>query len=179
MAKKIKTAVLEEDAFVALLTSALEVYDKETYGLLIGYSIKDKIKIKNAIPCQNAVRKKNEVYIRPSHETKIRFFLGNLTGHKIIGDFHSHPLWPRYLSDYDVKDMVENGERITLLIVIEKFKRKFAWHYNKKDKSLMGTIDDKYFVIVKVYMRDYGRKAIRKLKICCNYIKKLNKLNCE
>ncbi|MBW2990387.1 Mov34/MPN/PAD-1 family protein [Candidatus Woesearchaeota archaeon] len=179
MPRKISTAVIQEQAFVSLLTAALEVYNKETFGLLVG-SVKEgryksQIIIKNALTYQNATRKEKEVSIWPSRDARIRYVINYLSGCKIIGEFHSHTYGVDHLTKHDIKDMIEDGERFSLLISIEPAEFAEKWFYDKKNKSLHGTVNDDYFITIKVYAREYDKKVVRKLKLECPYIEKLNK----
>jgi len=179
MPRKITTAVIKEQAFVALLTAALEVYNKETFGLLVGTvkegRYKSQLIIKNALTYQNATRKKGEVSVWPSRDAKIRYVINYLSGCKIIGEFHSHTYGVDYLTEHDIKDMIEDGERFSLLICVDPVEEREEWYYDKKKKSLHGTVNDNYYITIKVYAREYDKKVVRKLKIECPYIKKLNK----
>lgn len=179
MPRKISTAVIQEQAFISLLTAALEVYNKETFGLLVG-SVKEgryksQVIIKNALTYQNAIRKKGEVSIWPSRDYKIRYVINYLSGCKILGEFHSHTYGVDHLTKHDIKDMIEDGERFSLLICVEPAEFKERWYYDKKNKSLQGTVNDDYFLTIKVYAREFGSRVIRKLKIECHYIQKLNR----
>jgi len=179
MPRKISTAIIQEQALVALLTAALEVHPKETFGLLIGSvhegRYKSQLIVKNALTYQNATRKEREVSIWPSRDSKIRYVVNDLSGCKILGEFHSHTCGINYLSEYDIKDMIEDGERFSLLIAVKSTKERGEWYYDKKDKSLHGTVQEDYNIIIKVYAREYDSKVVRKLKIECPYIKILNK----
>lgn len=179
MPRKISTAIIEEQALVSLLTAALEVYNKETFGLLVGSlkegRYKSQLIIKNALTYQNATRKKGEVSIWPSRDARIRYVINYLSGCKILGEFHSHTYGVDYLTKQDIKDMIEDGQRFSLLICIETTDHKQKWYYDKRKKSLHGTVNDDYFITIKVYAREYGKKVVRKLKIECPYIERLNK----
>ena len=179
MPRKISTAFIHEQAFVSLLTAALEVYPKETFGLIIGLvkegQYKSQLIIKNALTYQNATRKEREVSVWPSKDYKVRYVINYLSGCKILGEFHSHTWGADYLSKHDIKDMIEDGERFSLLISLESAEEREKWYYDKKNKSLHGTVNDDYYVTIKVYAREYDKKVIRKLKIECPYIAKLNK----
>ena len=74
-----------------------------------------------------------------------------------------------------VANMIEDGERFSLLICVSKAEEQEEWYYDKKEKSLHGTVNDDYEITIKVYAREFGSKRIRKLKIECPYIDKLNK----
>jgi len=182
MPRKISTAIIQEQALVSLLTAAIEVYRKETYGLLVG-SVKESryksfITIKNAVTYQHAVRKEDEVFISPKQDDRLRYVINYLSGCKILGEFHSHTCGIDYLSKHDVKDMIESGIKFSLLINVrpseKKLDKKGKWHYDKKTKVLHGSINDAYKIMIKVYMREFGKKMVKKLKIDCPYIAKLN-----
>lgn len=180
MPRKLNTAILREEAFVALLTAALEVYPKETFGIILGSlhqtRYRSRLIIKNALTYQNAVRKKEEVSINPSQDLKIRKVINELSGYKIMGEFHSHTCGINYLSKHDKKDMIEDGERFSLLTVVEPVKKGSEWRYDKRDKSLHGTVNSSYKVTIKIYARDYESKRIKKLRIECPYISRLNRI---
>lgn len=175
MPQKLTKAVIHESAFVVLVAAALEVHDKETLGLLIGSQHKNKLLIKNALVYQKAKRTKWEVNLWEKFETKSRYTINELTGNKIIGDFHSHPDGPLALSKHDKIDMIEGGERIALLISVEEVEERIPWYFDKKDKALWGTIHDESLIGIKLYHRVPGSKVITKLKIECPYTKRLNK----
>ncbi len=176
MKQSFNKAVIQEPALVALLTAAMEVYPKETFGLVFGSRFKKKFIIKNALTYQNATRKKNETSIWPAQERKVRYVLNEVSGYSIIGDFHSHPEDTCSLSKHDKKDMIEDGEHFAILISVFEWDEKVKWHYDKKEKFIEGTIHSGDFLInIKAYYREPGTRVIRKLRLDCPSLRKLNK----
>lgn len=90
---------IEEDSFKTLVASAIEVYSRETNGVLLGGNstreidgVKKKvISIKDVYPIQTAKRKRTEVY--HGNIAAIERFLRATSSLRtdIIGGFHSHP----------------------------------------------------------------------------------------
>ena len=177
MPYKLRKAIIEDAAFVSLVTAAVDVYNKETIGLLIGSEHRGKLRIKNAIVYQKAARKADEVSISFAYERRIDSILSDMVGYHIVGDFHSHADYVDALSKADIRDIIESGIKITLLLgVYTGFPAK-RWEYDKKNKVLGGTIDGKYLVTIKVYCREYQSRKLAKLKIECPFIGKMNKMH--
>ena len=171
---RIRTALLQEPAFVALITAAMEVYQKETFGLVIGQAHKDTVTISNALVYQECSRKVSEVNVQQRRDRMIRQVINELTNCQILGDFHSHSYYPNHLSRQDRKDMIQDGERISVLVVIKPAKQATSWHYDKKEMSIQGSLDNEYHIMIKVYAREPGTRLIRRLRILCPYLRKLN-----
>ena len=83
---------LTSDAFISLIVSCIEVYRKETAGILTGDYIfnSDTYYIKGAIPLQSANRKFSEVEYHLARTQRMRENL-ELCLSDFIGYFHSHP----------------------------------------------------------------------------------------
>src|SRR5215470_3799956 len=85
---------ISANAFWALLISAIEVYKKECFGILLGYRDSSNIFIiEHAISYQTAYRKHTSVEKNSRASKRIQKFLGNLPQLSLIGDFHSHTGW--------------------------------------------------------------------------------------
>jgi len=169
-------ASISEPAFVALVSAALEAYDKETLGAIMGTVYKKKILIKHAVAYQCAIRKLEEVSIWPAKEKKIRDAINALTGYKILGDFHSHPDWTCVLSKHDKADMIENGTRISVLISVGQADgNKIPWGYDKDEKFLYGTLRGDFLLNIRVYARELNSKRIYKVPIDCPFVTSMNK----
>lgn len=95
-----------------LVASAIEVYPRETTGLLIGKITKRRIQKKNpnmailqaAYPIQTAGRKTTEVDPIRDKGAFLRAFEGivAIPGFHIVGEYHSHPDESAELSDDDI-----------------------------------------------------------------------------
>jgi proteasome lid subunit RPN8/RPN11 len=168
--------IIGEEAFVMMLAGATEVYDKETYGLLIGKKRKKDYHVQYAVPHQSSRRYSYGVAITHKHEKKLIQAINFLKGYKYLGEFHSHPDSFCKLSKHDIKDMRESGRGVSVVLAIEPADRYRKWEYDRKDKRLHGTIDDSFYVEIKAYKchHDGGRRIV-KLRLECEFIKKLNK----
>src|SRR5215468_4265316 len=91
------TAYISQNAFWGLLISAVEVYKRECFGLLIGYrdqkEDEDRYIIEHAVPYQTAGRRHKGVVSNPRAHKRIERFLANIPQLSVIGDFHSHTMW--------------------------------------------------------------------------------------
>ena len=85
---------ISANAFWALLISAVEVYKRECFGILLGYRDSSNIYIvEHAICYQTAQRRHTSVEKNGRASKRIQRFLGNLPHLSMIGDFHSHTGW--------------------------------------------------------------------------------------
>ena len=85
---------ISANAFWALLISAIEVYKKECYGILLGYrDSSNSYVIEHAISYQTANRRHGSVERNHRASKRIHKFLDNLPHLSMIGDFHSHTAW--------------------------------------------------------------------------------------
>jgi hypothetical protein len=71
--------------------------------------------------------------------------------------------------------MIEDGEHVSLLMIVWPADEKERWRYDRKQKCILGSISNEYCVMIKVYYRQPGSRLVKKLRIECPYIKKLNK----
>jgi len=167
--------IIHEEAFVMMLTAAAEVYDKETYGYLLGHKKKKNYVIQYAVPHQTTIRKTHEVSTSTKAEKKLIDSINFLKGYNYIGEFHSHPDGTCALSNQDIKDMQQSGAGVSVLVALNTTETYLPWNYNIKTKSLTGSIDETYHVEIKAYICKHPSKKIDKLRIQCDFIKKLNK----
>ncbi|MBN1544979.1 Mov34/MPN/PAD-1 family protein [Candidatus Woesearchaeota archaeon] len=167
--------IISEEAFVMMLAGAAEVFDKETYGMLLGKKRKKDFYIEYAVPHQSTIRTKNDVSVTKRSEKRLIESINFLKGYRYIGEFHSHPHGPNKLSKYDINDIRESGAGISILVSMEETDHYKPWAYDRKDKSLSGTIDDNYLVSIKAYRCADTGIRIMKLRLECDFIKKLNK----
>jgi hypothetical protein len=134
---------ISSNAFWALLISAIEVYKRECFGLLIGYRDSGNIYIvEHAISYQTANRRHTSVEKNGRASKRMEKFLANLPHLSLVGDFHSHTGWG------DLK------------------RRAGAWQYNG-DGTLSGTVDDYHFRIGGYYLDASSRP--KRANIFCPY----------
>jgi proteasome lid subunit RPN8/RPN11 len=161
---------ISSNAFWALLISAIEVYKRECFGLLLGYRDNSNIYIvEHAISYQTANRRHTSVEKNGRASRRIEKFLANLPHLSLIGDFHSHTGWGDLkgvgnLSTQDVIDMVHGN--LYVIIVANDKRRSSAWQYNG-DGTLSGTVDDYHFRVGGYYLDEYSRA--KRANIFCPY----------
>jgi hypothetical protein len=147
------------------MTASLEVYNKETTGLLVG-SIKERklngrkkrvIVLEAAYPFQTA--KRNPTWVDIGNFNAFERARSSLHSLKfsMVGEFHSHPNKPVGLTEYDVRYIRErvreiyesgndmlNHQWLELVISVRKrvYKRphKTGWSWKKKKNKLVCLI---------------------------------------
>jgi proteasome lid subunit RPN8/RPN11 len=161
---------ISSNAFWALLISAVEVYKRECFGLLLGYRDTGNIYIvEHAISYQTANRRHTSVEKNGRASRRIEKFLANLPHLSLIGDFHSHTGWGDLkgvgnLSSQDLVDMIHGN--LYVIIVANDKRRSGAWQYNG-DGTLSGTVDDYHFRIGGYYLDESSRA--KRANIFCPY----------
>jgi proteasome lid subunit RPN8/RPN11 len=160
---------ISSNAFWALLISAIEVYKRECFGLLLGYRDSSNYIVEHAISYQTANRRHTSVEKNGRASRRIEKFLANLPHLSLIGDFHSHTGWGELkgvgnLSTQDVIDMVHGN--LYMIIVANDKRRTSAWQYNG-DGTLSGTVDDYHFRLSSYYLDEYSRA--KRANIFCPY----------
>lgn len=112
--------VIDPRCFFSLITSSLEVYNRETTGLIIGNFRERQLKgrrrkvivLEAAYPFQTAKRKPTWVDIGNFEAfQRARSSLHSMN-FSMVGEFHSHPNRPVKLSDADVRYIRERVEEI-------------------------------------------------------------------
>ena len=177
---------ISQNAFWGLLISAVEVYKRECFGLLIGYrdrrgggfggrnaspgSAEDEMYIvEHALPYQTARRRHRGVASNPRAHKRIERFLRKVPQLSVIGDFHSHTMWgysraAAHPSETDLEEMI--AENTYVIVSVNDRLREVPWNYND-DSSLSGTTDDHYFRITAYTMTATGER--RRSPILCPY----------
>ncbi len=100
----------------ALTASAVEVYPKETAGLLFGMMDGSSIRCTMCQPFQEAHRTVYAVNWDAVHHERVKKSVIMSTGFKFLGIYHSHPNAPVKLSPEDVTFMRDNKCTINLVI---------------------------------------------------------------
>lgn len=166
-------AYVSQNAFWGLLISAVEVYKRECFGLLIGYRDRrgpdDMFIVEHALPFQSAGRRHRGVVSNPRAHRRIERFLSQVPQLSVIGDFHSHTAWgynrpASSPSDTDLAGMVPDHAYI--IVSVNDRLRVVPWSYND-DGSLSGTTDDHYFRLT-AYTVTSSRET-RRIPILCPY----------
>ncbi|MBW2968116.1 hypothetical protein KY362_06540 [Candidatus Woesearchaeota archaeon] len=175
MAPYTPKVIIREEALVMIASSAVEVYNKETYGLLLGRRHKRDYVLQYAVPYQAALRYVYGVNVVAKREKALINSMNFFKGCKYMGEYHSHPESYCILTKDDIKGMKAEAVGISLVIAIDKTDIRRPWKYDKRQKNITGTIDDDYIVEIKAYWFNEKRNRVIKLRLECDYIKKLNK----
>lgn len=168
-----RAAFLSRQAFIDLVVSALEVYKKEAFGLLIGRMEGSFYFVSDIIPYQSAQRSYEWVNMSSQRINRINFALGHLTKHEVIGDYHSHPQGPDKLSATDVNDLFKGMKKLTCLVSVYKKRSQERWRH--EDYSIMGSIGGRYFVRLMAYEVDRKGHIVHRINVVCPYLKRVNK----
>jgi proteasome lid subunit RPN8/RPN11 len=161
---------ISANAFWALLTSAIEVYKKECFGILLGYRDSSNIYIiEHALSYQTARRTHGSVDKNRRASRRIEDFLESIPHLSLIGDFHSHTAWGDlkgvgYPSNADITDM--KPEVLSVIIVVNDKRRSSPWQYTGGG-TLSGTVD-KYHFRIGAYYLDAKAKT-KRANIYCPY----------
>ncbi len=163
--KRVKV-FLKERAFLSIVLSVVEVYKKETMGILLGFGGGDEYIIEYAIPYQTA--EKGFTWVEPRERMSERMLkIVESLPIDLIGDYHSHT----ELGDSKAKahpsgvdiDSMEEG-KIYLIVAINDKEKEEDWKMNT-DGSISGTVTDFHIQIAGFYMvSDY---KYRRAEIIC------------
>jgi proteasome lid subunit RPN8/RPN11 len=144
-----------------MVIAAIEVFQKETLGILLGYQSDQSYVIQNAITYQTTDRYNALVARNDNAHRRIEAFLQNTISHaRIIGDFHSHPQYGKNRGGFepskeDLEEMREGS--IYLIVEINKKSRERYWDYNA-DGTMSGTVGGYYLKLAAWYIDAKSRK---------------------
>ena len=158
---------LNENVFMGLVLSAVEVYKKECFGLLLGYRISGKFIVEHAIPYQSVKRGHSWTELRSDKWKVIVEILKHFPRLDVIGDFHSHTMYRDAratvaLSSDDIKYM--NKEELQIVIAVNEFKRPKP-RLVRFDHIVSGNLDKYQFKIAAYYFEGQGRNGKDRLKL--------------
>jgi len=138
---------LSEQAFLGLILSAAEVYGRECYGLLFGYSLPGKTIVEGAIAYQTAERKFSQVALYERQHRIIQRVIHEFPKHAYVGEFHSHPFFRGAAGEagFGPEDAFGISEpEVQLVIAINPRRRTVTWSTNR-DGTLSGTLAGHHF----------------------------------
>ena len=167
-------AVLSRSVMISTILSALEVYKKETYGILLGRKRNGAIMLDQAATFQTAVRDYEYVSLDKARENRINNTLRYISGMKVVGDFHSHPDGPDKLSKHDMKELHKGGkDDVSLLLFVKKSPTKQKWKYDVSRRRISGTAGG-YFIGISVWIYDYKNDKAVKIPLSSRHVAELN-----
>ena len=157
---------LNENVFMGLVLSAVEVYKKECFGLLLGYRISGKFIVEQAIPYQSVKRGHSWTELRADKWKVITEILKHFPKLDVIGDFHSHTMYRDAratvaLSNDDIEYMVK--EELQIVIAVNEFKRPRPLRV-QFDHTVSGNLD-KYQFKIAAYYFDHHQNGKARLKL--------------
>ncbi len=163
-------AYLNLPAFLAIVSSSVEAFKKETIGYLIGIKGENKFIVEYAIPYQTAESGFAHVAIDLKRVERVNKILTRLSeGLEYIGDFHSHTIFgnvPAKITP-STEDLITSvaGE-LNLICAVNTKRRTVKWYEDRRG-ILVGTIDDYRIEIGGFYVpkpaigRRYQRVKVR------------------
>jgi proteasome lid subunit RPN8/RPN11 len=133
--------------FSNILTSCIEVYPRETIGLLAGEITSRRIILKLAYPVQMARRRKSYIILKSEKNFRRTIRILDSLGLEFFGFYHSHPEGKAIPSETDlihsIDQLIEFEEKRPLLELIVEIKQKKYRRKHKKDFEVWG--DDNIF----------------------------------
>ncbi len=165
---KRKQVIIKERAFWSMVLSAIEVYNYETLGLLLGLKGGNKFIIEYAIPFQTAEKAKTWVSPNERRVSRVKEIV-HLIPVDVIGDYHSHTELgdekARAIpSGDDIADM-EKGN-VYLIIAVNECKRRVEWK-NNYDGSISGTLGRFHIRMAAHEFVQKGRLYYKKVEMFC------------
>jgi len=144
-----KEIYISEQAFLAVVFAAAEVYRRESYGLLFGYALPGKVIVEGALPYQTAERRFSEVSLFERENKIIQSLIARFPKHEYLGEFHSHADYrgreaQAALTPEDLDSMTP-GE-IAIVVAVNPKRRRVPWSTNA-DGALSGTLSQWRFTI--------------------------------
>jgi len=164
-------AYLQLPAFLAIVSSAVETFRKETIGYLIGIKGENKFLVEYAIPYLTAESGYDHSTIDMKRAQRINEILKKFSeGLEFIGDYHSHTVFGE--SEATVKpsptDLVTTSAgELNLICAINLKKRAVAWRENRHG-SLVGSVGE-YHIEIGGYYIDRPRFGCvyQRVKVKC------------
>jgi len=164
-------AYLNLPAFLTIVTSAVEVFKKETIGYLIGIKGENKFVVEYAIPYQTAESGFAHATVDLKKAEKVNAILRKISeGLEYIGDFHSHTVFgasaAKVVPSRD--DLVTSviGE-LNIIVAVNANKRSVKWHESDRG-ILVGTVGDYRIEIGGSYIAALAiGKKYQRVKIRC------------
>ncbi len=163
-------AYLSLPAFLTILSSAVEVFRKETLGYLIGIKGENKFIVEYAIPYQTAESTTTHSTLDFNRASRINEILERLAqGREYIGDFHSHTVYGKMPATVlpSSTDLLWTVPGDLSVICAVNFKKKSArWRENSRG-ILTGTVGayrieiGGYYVAKAHFGRQYRRVVIK------------------
>jgi len=164
-------AYLQLPAFLAMISSAVETFRKETIGYLIGLKGENKFRVEYAIPYLTAESGFAHTTLDMKRAQRINDILKKFSeGLEFIGDYHSHTLFGENTATVkpSPSDLVTTsiGE-LNLICAINLKKHAVSWRENQHG-NLVGSVGEYHIEIGGYYVDKPGfGRAYQRVKIKC------------
>jgi len=164
-------AYLQLPAFLAIVSSAVETFRKETIGYLIGIKGENKFRVEYAIPYLTAESGFAYTTIDMKRAQRINDILNKFSeGLEFIGDYHSHTLFGKNTATVkpSPSDLVTSSAgELNLICAINLKKRTVDWRENRHG-NLVGSVGE-YHIEIGGYYIDKPRfsRTYQRVKIKC------------
>lgn len=168
-------ATLSKHALLSLITACIEVYKKETYGIILGEKHKKHYKVKDILAYQTAKRGYETVVVPGRQVSKVDYVLKYLTKDKVLGSFHSHPDFPDHLSGLDKFEIKNDVMPLHLLVLVKKSRKRKRWTFHP-DYGVSGTVGSRYFIKLRAYENIFPCKHLCPIKIVSPFLRMMNNL---
>jgi len=164
-------AYLQLPAFLAIVSSAVETFRKETIGYLIGLKADNKFRVEYAIPYLTADSGYAHTTIDLKRAQRINEILKKFSeGLEFIGDYHSHTVFGEIEATVkpSPSDLTTTSAgELNLICAINIKKRAVAWRENRHG-SLVGSVGDYHIEIGGYYIdRPHFGRVYQRVKVKC------------
>ncbi len=161
---------INSPAFLAIVTSVIEAFAKETIGFLVGIRGENKFIIEYAIPYQTADIGYTHAEVDWKRAERVNEVI-KLTGmgFEFVGDFHSHTQFGQTKAKVkpSSNDLISTKENeVYIIIAINTRKKSQPWREHS-DGSISGTIRGYHLKIGGYTIIKAGFRGARKVRIRC------------
>jgi hypothetical protein len=164
-------AYLQLPAFMAIVSSAVESFRKETIGYLIGLKSDHKFRVEYAIPYLTAESGFAHATLDLKRTQRINDILKKFSeGLEYIGDYHSHTLFGDNTATVKPSSSdlgTTSAGELNLICAINLKQRSVAWRENRHG-SLVGSVGE-YHIEIGGYYVDKPRFSLtyQRVRIKC------------
>ncbi len=157
----------------------MEVYRRESFGVVVGTQRGKTFTVKYCLPYQSAERGYRTITVARTRQDRVDNALQCLSPDNVIGDFHSHTGDViDYLSGADVEDLFRmKKDFISVLVCLNKTKKYKKWSI-MDDICISGTLGT-FLIDIKAFHYHHKKKSLARMDINCGYVDKVNQLFCK
>lgn len=132
---------LERGVFEVIATSSVEVYPKESIGLIFGTKILNGYRCSVAIPLQEAERDVFGVSWDLLHQERIKKAVFSMMGYKFLGIYHSHTDTAAVLSKEDVSLLINSDYLLCIVSSVSKSLNPSS-HWRERKLGIEGSLQN-------------------------------------